>query len=155
VAQQQSPAIRKLCKVDVKQGLVFGFAIVCKIRDEKTGAMVDYYDEGSVDPDGLIYSDHISEEEMLAAATDFMKSAERPHTADHAREADDETPVSSGGVVHSLPLTSDLLKSLGMTSPFTGWLVAVKPDAPTLAKWASGELQQFSIGGGGARQKGV
>ena len=151
---QKLPPIRKICKVDVKQGLVFGFAIVCKVRDE-SGAMVDYYDEGSVDEaDGKVYSDHISEEEMLVAASDFMKSA-RVHTADHAREADEETPVSSGTVLHSLPLTTDLLKSLGMTSPFTGWLVAVAPDAPTLAKWASGELQQFSIGGGGRRQKAV
>lgn len=150
---QKLPPLQKLCKVDVKQGLVFGFAIVCKIRDETPGEMVDYYDEGSLDEhDGVVYSDHISEEEMVVAASDFMKSA-RVHTDDHAREADGDTPVPSGQVLHSIPLTTDLLKSLGMTSPMTGWLVAVKPDPPTLEKWVSGELQQFSIGGAASRQK--
>lgn len=142
----------RVCKVDAKLGLVFGYAIICKTRDQKTGAYVDYYDDGSVDDeDSKIYSDHISETEMLAATSEFMKSA-RVSTEMHDRDANDE-PVVDGTVVHSFPLTTDIAKQLGITAELTGWLVAMQPSPTQLKKWISGELTQFSIGGGAYRHK--
>lgn len=142
----------RVCKVDQKLGLVFGYAIVCKTRDPKTGALVDYYDDGSLDEeDSKVYSDHIPEDEMLLASSEFMKSA-RVATEMHARDDVDE-PLPSGTVVHSFPLTSDIAKSLGIVPEMTGWLVAMKPEPAMLAKFASGELTQFSIGGDAYRQK--
>lgn len=155
VAQQRA-TIRKadvrVCKVDTKLGLVFGYAIICKTRDPKSGAYVDYYDDGSVDDeDEKVYSDHISEAEMLAATSAFMKSA-RVATEMHAHDANDE-PIQAGTVVHSFPLTSDIAKQLGIVPEMTGWLVAMQPEPAQLKKWVSGELTQFSIGGGAYRQK--
>jgi hypothetical protein len=74
-----------VCKVSKRLGLVFGYAIVCKVRNE-AGQLEDYYDSGSIDPDdGKAYSDHISEDVMLEAASEFMKS-QRVVTEDHERE---------------------------------------------------------------------
>ncbi len=128
--------------VDSKLGLVFGFAIVCKLAGE------DYYDSGSLDPDGNVYSDHISEDEMIVAVTDFMKSARI------AKEMhDDAGDGQRGVVVHSFPLTTEIAKALGIETETTGWLVAMQPDADMLAKFESGELTGFSVGGGGERHK--
>jgi hypothetical protein len=155
VAQERisiQKARAKVCKVDTKLGLVFGYAIVCKVRDPKTGSFVDYYDDGSWDEDDeKVYSDHISEEEMLKATSEFMKSA-RIATEMHAHDENDQ-PIQAGTVVHSFPLTTDIAKSLGIKAEQTGWLVAMQPEPQQLAKWASGELTQFSIGGGAYRQK--
>ncbi len=143
MAGNSTEAIRKVevsvCKVDTKLGLVFGFALICKVDGE------DYYDQGSADDKGDVFADHISESEMLVAVTDFMKSARV------AREMHDGGP--RGGVVHSFPLTSEIAASLGITTKMTGWLVAMQPDAEMLAKFESGELTGFSIGGRARREK--
>ena len=142
----------RVCKVDAKLGLVFGYAIICKVRDPKSGNFVDYYDDGSVDEeDDKVYSDHISEEEMLAATSEFMKSA-RVATEMHGRDENDQ-PVQAGTVVHSFPLTTDIAKQLGIKAEMTGWLVAMQPEPAQLKKWVAGELTQFSIGGGAYRHK--
>lgn len=135
--------IRKIevavCKVEKRLGLVFGYAIICKVDGE------DYYDLGSYDEaTGQVVSDHISEDEMIAAVTDFMKSA-RVAKEMHAGD-------QRGGVLHSLPLTTDIAKALGLEAKMTGWIVAMQPDADMLAKFESGELTGFSIGGAGSRE---
>lgn len=130
-----------VCKVDTSLGLVFGYAIVCKVGGE------DYYDTGSADPDGAVYSDHISEDEMLAATTEFML------TARVAKEMHDPADQPRGVVVHSFPLTTEIAKALDITADKTGWLIAMKPDDAMLAKFASGELTGFSIGGTAHREK--
>lgn len=135
--------IRKIevsvCKVEKRLGLVIGYAIICKVDGE------DYYDLGSYDEatDQLV-SDHISEDEMLAAVTDFMKSA-RVAKEMHAGE-------QRGGVIHSFPLTTEIAKTLGITAKMTGWIVAMQPDPEMLARFESGALTGFSIGGTGARE---
>ncbi len=151
-------------KTDAKLGLVFGYAIVCKIRNE-AGDLEPYYDSGSEDPtDGEVYSDHITEKAMLEGVTEFMKSAERTATDMHEREVDADgeqvlddndraIPVKKGTVVHSFPLTEDIAKALGITVEKTGWLVAMQPDAEMLKRFEDGTLKQFSIGGRVARQK--
>jgi hypothetical protein len=154
-----------VCKVSKRLGLVFGYAIVCKVRNAD-GKLEDYYDSGSIDPDdGKAYSDHIPEDVMLESASDFMKS-QRVATEDHERELDDDgnlvldenghsIPVAKGSVIHSMPLTEELAEFLGVqdTVRMTGWVVAMQPEAEVFKKFESGELKQFSIGGRTIRQK--
>ncbi|MDQ1446811.1 MAG: putative phage serine protease XkdF [Acidimicrobiaceae bacterium] len=142
-------AIRKVevsvCKVDKKLGLVFGYALICATKNA-AGEFEPYYDQGSVDEDdGEMYADHISEDEMIVAVTDFMQSARI------AKEMHDGS--ERGAVVHSFPLTEDIAKALSIDAQMTGWLVAMKPDPDMLAKFERGELTGFSIGGGGVRSK--
>jgi hypothetical protein len=56
-------------------------------------------------------------------------------------------------IVHSFPLTTDIAKALEITTRKTGWLVAMKPNAGVLAKFASKEYKGFSIGGSGEFEK--
>jgi hypothetical protein len=114
-----------VAKVDQGLGLVFGFAIVCKIDGE------DYFD---------VQGDHIPEDAMLAAACEFMQGA-RVAKEMHAGDA-------KGTVVFAFPLTGEIAKALGIESPKTGLLIAMKPDDPAiLEKFRSGEYTGFSIGG--------
>lgn len=113
-------------KLDDELGIVFGWAIVSK-RD---GA--DYYD---------LQGHHIPESVMAKAVTEFMKN-ERV-----AKEMHDGG--ERGKVVHSAVLTTDIAKSGGITVTQTGWFVGVAPDAELLAKFKSGEVKEFSIGGEG------
>lgn len=154
------------CKVDAKLGLVFGYAIVCKVRSE-TGELEPYYDTGSYDDqDEEFYSDHITEKAMLEAVTEFMKSSARTATEMHERVVDEDgelvldederaIPVRKGTIVHSLPLTTSLCEWLGIADVIkkTGWIVAMAPDAEMLKKFENGTLKQFSIGGRVARVK--
>lgn len=132
-----------VCKTDQKLGLVFGYALICATKNAE-GAFEPYYDTGSFDADGTLVSDHVSEEEMLQAVTSFMEDARV------AKEQHDGGP--RGAVVHSFPLTAEIAKALGIDAQMTGWLVAMKPDAAMLAKFASGELTGFSIGGRAIRE---
>lgn len=137
-------SIRKIetsvCKIDKKLGLIFLRAIICKVDGEP------YYDLGSPDSDGKVYADHISEEDMLEAVTDFMLSA-RTVKEMHAGD-------SRGIVVHSWPETAEVAKAYGEEPPrITGWKVAVKADADLLDKVERGEYTGSSIGGNGLRTK--
>lgn len=115
----------QLAKVDAELGIVFGFAIVCKIDGE------DYYD---------LQGDHIPESAMLEATADFMKS-ERVMLDMHDGE-------SKGQVVFAFPLTTDIAKALGIETKTTGLIIGMKPDdSEILGKFASGEYSGFSIGG--------
>lgn len=110
--------------IDEQLGLVFGYGIVCKINGEP------YFDS---------QGDHIPEDAMLKAATDFMQ---------HSRVAlEMHRGDKIGDVVFSFPLTTDIAKALGIKTPKTGWLVAIKPPKDVLAKYKSGEYTGFSIGG--------
>ena len=111
-------------KVDETLGLVFGYAIICKENGEP------YFD---------VQNDHIPEDAMLKAASDFMQSgrvAKEMHQGDEI-----------GSVVFAFPLTEDIAKSLGISTPRTGLLIAMKPAADVLEKFVSGEYTGFSIGG--------
>lgn len=111
-------------KVDKQLGLVFGFAIVSK----EDGA--DYFD---------VQEDHIPEGAMLEAATDFML---------HSRVAKEmHRGGEKGTVVFAFPLTSDIAKALDIVTKRTGLLIAMKPTADVLGKFADGTYTGFSIGG--------
>lgn len=121
----------QILKVSTELGLIFGFAVICKIDGE------DYYDT-----DG----DHFTERGMLHASTDFAKS-ERVACTMHARDAAGQ-PVQDGGVIHQFPLTTEIAKALDIQTRMTGLLVALAPDDPeTLEKARRGEFTGFSIGG--------
>lgn len=114
----------EVCKVDEELGLVFGFAIVCKVDGE------DYFD---------VQDDHIPESSMLKASTDFMLHSRMAKEMHQGGEA--------GTVVFAFPLTTDIAKALGIATKKTGLIVAMKPDAEMLGKFKRGELTGFSIGG--------
>ena len=82
---------------------------------------------------------------MLKSALDFMENSQV------AREMHGKTPEGqrkqAGTVVFAFPLTADIAKALDIETSTTGLLIAVKPDATMLAKFKSGELTGFSIGG--------
>lgn len=113
----------EVLKVDEELGLVFGFAIISKQDGE------DYYD---------LQGDHIPEEAMLKAATDFMQ---------HSRVAGEMHEKAVGEIVFAFPLTTEIAKALDIETPQTGLLIGMKPDEETLQKFKDGELKGFSIGG--------
>lgn len=115
----------KVQKVDDDLGLVMGYAIVCKENGE------DYYD---------VQGDHIPEESMLKAATDFMLHSRV------AKEMHDGEAV--GGVLFCWPVTEEIAKAMGWKIRKTGLAIAMKPDDDdVLEKFRSGEYTGFSIGG--------
>ena len=121
-----------VAKVDDELGVVFGYAIVCNEDGEP------YFDK---------QGDHIPEDAMLKAWLDF---------AAHSREARQmHADGPAGTVVGSFPLTADIAAALGIAAPKTGLIIAMRPDAEMLAKFKSGELKGFSIGGGRIRDEEV
>ena len=114
----------EVLKVDDELGLVFGFAIVCKQGGE------EYFD---------LQGDHITEEAMLKAVTDFMTNS---RAADDMHDED-----THGEVVMSFPLTTDIAKALGIQTEQTGWIVGIRPSPEVLKLYKSGERRGFSIGG--------
>lgn len=122
----------EILKVDETLGLVFGFAIVCKDGGE------DHYD---------LQGHHIPEDVMVDAATDFALNSRMAKDMHGQRERGDE---QTGSVAFMFPLTAETAKAFGLgTPPKTGLMIAMKPDAALLAKFASGEYTGFSIGGRG------
>ena len=120
----------EVAKVDDALGLVFGFAIVSKVDGEP------YFDT---------QGDHIPEDSMLKAATDFMLSS-RMSGDMHGRDESGE-PIQDGDVIFAFPLTEEVAKAMGIETQKTGLMVAMRPSAAVLAKYKSGEYTGFSIGG--------
>lgn len=112
-------------KFNKRLGLIFGWAIVSKIGGQ------EYYD---------LQGDHIPEDSMLEAATDFMQKR-RTLKLMHKGE-------QKGDVVFAWPLTDEISKAMGVKSQISGLMIAVKPTSKKLIEAAeNGELQGFSIGG--------
>jgi len=120
-------------KVDSNLGLVFGWAIVCK-RDGE-----DYYDLNR-DSSGERVPEHIPEQSMLEASSDFMENsrlAKEMHVGD-----------GKGSIVFAFPLTTDIAKAMGINTRTTGLMIAMKPSTPELlSKYENGVYKGFSIGG--------
>lgn len=111
-------------KSDDSLGLAFGWGIICTDKGEP------YYD---------LQEDHIPEDVMLKALTDFMLHSRV------AKEMHDGEQI--GSVVFAFPLTKELADAYGITCEKTGMMVAMRPTADVLAKFKSGEYTGFSIGG--------
>lgn len=126
----QSYGTAQVVKVNKRLGLVFGYAVVCKIAGE------DYFDH---------HGDHIPEDAMLKASAGFMKS-ERVSGDMHGRDVNGQ-PVTDGQVVFAFPMTQEIADSLGIIVEKTGLLVAMQPSPEVLLKFESGEYTGFSIGG--------
>jgi len=115
----------KVEKVDSELGIVFGYAIVCKVDGE------DYFDT---------QGDHIPESTMLEATADYMAGDRMAKVMHRGGDA--------GQVVYGFPVTEDIAKALGIEVRKTGFVVGMRPDdEEVLAKYASGEFTGFSIGG--------
>ncbi len=127
-----------IAKVDEQLGLVMGYAIVCA----EDGA--PYFD---------LQGDHIPEDAMLKASLDFMEHS-RLVGEMHVRDENGKV-VKRGTVPFLFPLTADIAKSLDISPRRTGLLIAIRPDSDILAKFRSGELTGFSIGGARIRDEGV
>ena len=124
MSEQLQTSEVQVLKVDESLGLVFGFAIVSKIDGEPY-----------IDTQG----DHIPEDSMLKAATDFMASR---RVAKEMHEGD-----QIGDILFAFPLTTDVAKSLSISTRATGLLIAMKPSAEVLAKFRDGSYTGLSIGG--------
>lgn len=111
-------------KADESLGLVFGWGVICTQKGEP------YYD---------LQGDHIPEDVMLKALTDFMlhsRVAKEMHSGD-----------AIGSVVFAFPLTAEVSKAYGITCDKTGMMIAMRPAADVVGKYKSGEYTGFSIGG--------
>ncbi|MHA1859157.1 MAG: XkdF-like putative serine protease domain-containing protein [Candidatus Thorarchaeota archaeon] len=115
----------KVLKIDDELGLVIGWAIICTIEDEP------YFDK---------QEDHIPDNGMLQAATDFMMNsrvAKEMHVGDE-----------KGTVVFAWPMTAEIAKAFDIEVHQTGLMIAMKPDnEDMLEKFRDGTYNGFSIGG--------
>jgi hypothetical protein len=108
-----------------EERLAFGWAYVSTLKGEI-----------SLDHSG----EFIRPDQIAKAATNFMLSM-RTAKAMHTGE-------KIGEVVHSMPLTNDIAKALGIQSDREGWVIALKVyDDQVWKDVKSGKLAAFSIGG--------
>jgi hypothetical protein len=118
----------KITKVDDSLGLVFAWAIVCKV-DGKA-----YFD---------LQDDNADEAGMLKAAADFMMNS-RMSGDMHARD-DAGQPVGDGTVVFAMPVTADIAKAFDITTKNIGPMIAFKPSPAVLAKYKDGTYTGVSL----------
>jgi hypothetical protein len=123
----------EILKVSDELGLVFGFAMVSKDRQED-GTFTEHWD---------LQEHHIPEDVVVKSATDFMQSEREAHDMHAGPDS------KHGQVLFAFPLTEDIAKALDIQTPRTGLLIGMKPSAAVLAKFKSGEYTGFSIGGSG------
>lgn len=153
-----------LLKVDSELGVVFGYAIVCREKDDK-GEWQDHYDT---------QGHHIPEDEMLKASVEFAQQGSEAraeliakalvqsildadgemddgHVAELIKRASKDMHEGDDiqEVVQMLPVTEELAKALDWEVKKTGLVIALKPTADVLALYKSGERTGFSIGGRG------
>jgi len=120
----------EVLKLDTARRIAWGWASVSTLK----GEMV-------VDRQG----DIIAPDEMEKMADRFMASA---RTAKAMHEGD-----GIGEVLHSLPLTAELAKALGLESDREGWIIGMKiHDDAVWQKFVTKEFTGFSIGGSAKRR---
>ena len=114
----------KILKVHEELGLVLGWAIICLEGGEP------YFD---------LQGDHIPEDSMLKAATDFMINSRSARVMHEGSEV--------GSILYAFPMTEDIKKVFGIMCDKSGLAIAMKPDKESLEDFRSGKLKGFSIGG--------
>lgn len=120
-----------ILKADDEQRIVWGWA---SVATENGKTVVD------------LQGDTMTPDEMVKMANRFMESV-RTAKAMHEGE-------SIGEVIHSLPLTKELAKALGIETEREGWVIGMKIKDD--AMWKSvraGEFSGFSIGGRAAKRE--
>jgi len=119
----------EVLKSDTEQRIVWGWASVAT----EDGQPV--YDA---------HGDYIPMDEIVPATNDFMKGA-RVLKAEHSGP-------QIGQVVHSLPLTQELAKALGLETKKEGWITGTYVTSDVAWEMVKkGEFPAFSIGGKGKR----
>lgn len=114
-----------ILKLDNERRIAWGWASVSTLKGE---LVTD------------LQGDTITPSEMEKMADRFMASA---RTAKAMHEGD-----SIGEVLHSLPLTADLAKALGIETDREGWIIGMRiHDDATWAAMKAGQFAGFSIGG--------
>lgn len=133
----------QILKVDVSHGLVFGFAIVSKVKND-AGELEDYYDlnvDHAGPHAGKRVPENITEDAMFKAAVDA--ASQGVQMAGNDMHAGDDT----GTFYFMFPLTTEIAKALEIDTPRTGLLVAYKPEPDILAKFQDGTYTGFSMEG--------
>jgi len=127
----------QVTKIEESLGLVFGWAIICKIDGE------EYFDR---------QNDHIPEDEMLRASTEFMLG-DRVNGDMHLEDENGDI-VKAGRIAFAWPMTEDVAKAFNIDSSQTGMMIAAKiDDQEVLEKFENGTYTGFSIGGKAIRQE--
>lgn len=135
--------VNEIVGVDEGHGLVFGYAIVTKVRNDE-GVLEDYYDL-NVDTDGVHKGkrvpENITDDAVLDSYVEVRKSAEQlPGNDMHEGE--------NTGVYYDLfPMTEEIAKSLDIVVKRTGLLCVYKPEPDVLKKFKDGTYTGFSIEG--------
>jgi hypothetical protein len=115
----------QILKFDDEQRIIYGFASVVSVNGEP---LVD------------LHGDVISSKTMEKAATEFMLGTRKGLTM-HSGE-------QTTTIVHSMPLTKEVMDALGISSDKEGWAIAVKVhDDKTWQDAKGGRFTGFSIGG--------
>lgn len=136
--------VNDVLNVDEEHGLVFGYAITCKVRNAD-GELEDYYDL-NVDREGVHKGkevpENITENCMFKAAVDAAEcGVQMPGNDMH------EGP-DVGSYYFMFPVTEEIAKALDWTVKKTGLVVGYHPgDADVLAKFKNGTYKGFSIEG--------
>lgn len=115
----------QILKVDDEQHIIYGWA---SVATEKGEPVVD------------LQGDVIEMSTLEKAVNDFMEHVRVGKTM-HVGE-------QTGMVIHSMPVSNDIAKALGIQSDREGWIVGYKVyDEDVWKMVKSGELRAFSIGG--------
>ena len=133
---EKSAPFFKIAKVDESLGIVFGWAVVCKVNGE------DYYDwnvDRAGTHKGKLVPEHITETAMLKSAAEFM-DGERAGNEMHEG-------ADVGKFLFAFPLTTDIAKAMGISCAKTGLMVGYQAPPAILAKFRDGEYTGFSIEG--------
>jgi len=126
----------RIVKIDEELGLVIGWAVVSKIRQD--GKLVEYFDK-NVDHDGTRVPEHIPEAAVLKASTDFMQ---------HSRMGNEmHAGPDRGTYVFAFPMTEEIAKAADIVPNKTGLLVGYLAPPDILAKFRDGTFSGFSIEG--------
>lgn len=135
--------VNDVLSVDEGHGIVVGYAIVTKIRND-AGVLEDYFDL-NVDVEGVHKGQHVGEnitdEAVIEAYIDVRKSADQLPGND-MHEGEDT------GVYYDLfPMTEEIAESLDIVVKRTGLLCVYKPEPDVLKKFKDGTYTGFSIEG--------
>lgn len=135
-APDAEPVNFRIAKVDEGLGLVFGWAIVCKVNGQ------DYYDL-NIDHDGphkgQRVPEHITEKAMTEGALGLVEQG-APGNEMHGGP-------DRGYYPFLFPMTTEIAKAMGVTTEKTGLMCAFKPPADVLQKFKDGTYTGFSIEG--------
>lgn len=131
-------------QIDAAHGIVFGFAIVSKIRKDD-GTYEDYYDL-NIDTEGVHKGKKVPEAVTDDAILKAVVEATEPGT--HLVGDEMHDGPDSGTYPFMFPLTEDIAKALGVDAPKLGLLVGYRPEAEVLKKFQDGTYTGFSMTGG-------